>query len=106
MIKRNVHLLTKCYRRGVRECESCGETNRRSLTADHIIPLSIGGSNELDNIRVLCRSCHQVITNQYREARLTQITDDGQITTVNSWRGKRAIKRGSKSKYAYRSRGW
>lgn len=36
-------------------CEWCGDTE--DLTADHIIPLSRGGTNEGPR-RVLCRSCN------------------------------------------------
>lgn len=37
-------------------CAACGE--RTALTADHIVPLSRGGSNGIDNIQPLCRSCN------------------------------------------------
>ena len=37
-------------------CLWCGAT--RDLTVDHIVPLSQGGSNESDNLRVLCRKCN------------------------------------------------
>lgn len=37
-------------------CESCGEEAK--LQVDHIIPLSKGGTNDLDNLQLLCYECH------------------------------------------------
>lgn len=37
-------------------CLCCGE--RRPLTADHIVPLSKGGANTIDNLQPLCQSCN------------------------------------------------
>ena len=37
-------------------CAFCGSTER--LCKDHIHPLAIGGSNSVDNLRPLCRSCN------------------------------------------------
>lgn len=37
-------------------CLACG--NKNDLTIDHIIPKSMGGSNEEDNLQTLCRGCN------------------------------------------------
>lgn|GEM_PF-6054536 len=37
-------------------CQICGSKER--LTVDHIIPIIEGGSNDPDNLWVLCRSCN------------------------------------------------
>lgn len=37
-------------------CLSCGE--KKPLTADHVVPLSLGGSDIIDNIQPLCGSCN------------------------------------------------
>lgn len=37
-------------------CVVCQRTH--DLTVDHILPLSLGGTNERANLRVLCRGCH------------------------------------------------
>lgn len=37
-------------------CVLCGATD--DLTVDHIVPLALGGTNDLDNLHTLCRSCN------------------------------------------------
>jgi 5-methylcytosine-specific restriction enzyme A len=41
-------------------CEFCGTAGDKQnpLTADHLTPVSRGGTNNLDNLRPLCRSCN------------------------------------------------
>lgn len=44
-----------------RACELAG-FNRASQRADHIVPLSQGGSNERSNFQGLCIPCHDLKT--------------------------------------------
>ncbi len=41
-------------------CMRCGTTKRGYMdhVADHIVPLSLGGSNTIDNIQILCFACN------------------------------------------------
>ena len=53
--------LSASRKRRVRErddhaCVLCGAAD--NLEIDHIVPYRDGGSNELDNLRTLCRPCH------------------------------------------------
>ncbi|MGJ3559618.1 HNH endonuclease [Streptomyces sp. INA 01156] len=48
-------------------CRQCGA--REHLEVDHIVPVARGGSWELENLWVLCRSCHRRKT--YDERRQT-----------------------------------
>ncbi len=42
------------------QCQSCGKTEQESeLNIDHIIPLAMGGSNDISNLQTLCRPCNQ-----------------------------------------------
>jgi 5-methylcytosine-specific restriction endonuclease McrA len=45
--------LKRIYRN---KCGMCGE--EKKLTKDHIIPLSEGGTDYIDNIQPLCRNCN------------------------------------------------
>lgn len=38
------------------KCQECGK--RDNLTVDHVIPITRGGKNELNNFQILCRSCN------------------------------------------------
>jgi len=51
-------------------CLACGDTGA-TLEADHVVPLTRGGSDDIDNIQPLCGSCNKkkfVNTIDYRSA--------------------------------------
>ncbi len=51
-----------------RDCMKCGDV---ATEMDHIIELDNGGSNDLDNLQPLCRSCHKAKTSRYNSVRMT-----------------------------------
>lgn len=42
-------------------CEVCGYDFKPTLQVHHIIPVSKGGSNDLENLSLLCPNCHSLI---------------------------------------------
>lgn len=42
------------------QCEWCGCDDIDSFTIDHRVPRSRGGSNALDNLRILCFACNEL----------------------------------------------
>jgi 5-methylcytosine-specific restriction endonuclease McrA len=55
------------YKRDGYKCLACGK--KKVLTIDHIIPLSLGGKNEIDNYQTLCRKCNMAKGNRIRDYR-------------------------------------
>ncbi len=40
-------------------CEICNKKlNLKSFHIDHIVPLACGGTNEKNNLQILCQPCH------------------------------------------------
>ena len=62
--KRNVSELSKkiVASRQKWRCKKCKELLDFTYEIDHVVPLYKGGSNELNNLRALCRNCHGRIT--------------------------------------------
>jgi 5-methylcytosine-specific restriction endonuclease McrA len=47
----------RVFKRDGRFCQLCG-TDEGEMHIDHVIPRKAGGGHELDNLRVLCKSCN------------------------------------------------
>ncbi|MBE9003597.1 HNH endonuclease [Fortiea sp. LEGE XX443] len=48
------------FQRDKYQCQSCGKTALEAdLTIDHIIPLALGGQNDISNLHTLCLTCNQ-----------------------------------------------
>lgn len=56
-----------CKRYG-NKCLCCGKKTK--LTIDHIVPLTMGGTNNIDNIQPLCQSCNSRKNNKIIDYRL------------------------------------
>ena len=37
-------------------CRKCGRAGR--MEVDHVVPVKAGGTDDLDNLRAICRDCH------------------------------------------------
>lgn len=46
------------FKRDNYECVYCGETYRRVLTIDHVVPKSKGGPDSWENLVTACRNCN------------------------------------------------
>ncbi len=45
------------WKRAGSQCQNCGSTH--ALQIDHVQPRALGGSDEVENLRLLCRPCNQ-----------------------------------------------
>lgn len=58
-LKRRISISQRCevWRKAESRCQICG--SEHALQVDHIKPVALGGSDEFENLRLLCRSCNQ-----------------------------------------------
>ena|SRR3990167_11371602 len=53
--------------------------------ADHVMPLTLGGADEIHNCRTLCRPCHRKVTAELA-AHLVHHRPEGERVRVSHWR--------------------
>lgn len=53
----SIHVKRQVWFQAENKCQNCGSA--RALEIDHIKPISIGGDDNLENLRLLCRNCNQ-----------------------------------------------
>ena len=60
------HLRHKVFQRDGYRCVECGATSKETtLEIDHIIPVSRGGTNDIDNLQTLCKECNRAKSNTF-----------------------------------------
>jgi hypothetical protein len=52
-----IEMTKKVFQRDEHKCKYCGSID--NLEIDHIKPLARGGSNDLDNLQILCGPCNR-----------------------------------------------
>ena len=67
------HIRQQVRERANDKCELCGTGH--PLDIHHIIPWRRGGSNDLDNIKLLCKNCHakQKISNRMHHGTIVNL---------------------------------
>jgi 5-methylcytosine-specific restriction protein A len=53
---------------GNNQCNQCKKGIKKHFEIDHIMPLAQGGNNDIKNLQILCKGCHQEKTRNEHEA--------------------------------------
>jgi predicted HNH restriction endonuclease len=87
--KRNFSLRKKCFERDNFICKKCKfeDKTAHKLEAHHIVPLVLGGKDELENLITLCFDCHHFAPNKKEEfeAYLSEEMDGTSTTFVKAF---------------------
>ena len=64
------------YRQSNGKCALCGKPVKYTdFTIDHIVPLSMGGENDIENFQCTCRTCNQFKSNILPEDFIRRVSD-------------------------------
>ena len=66
------------YQRQNGSCGGCGDHMRqRNLTVDHIVPRSKGGSDDMENLQLLCQACNSMKGDRTQEYLMERLREEG-----------------------------
>lgn len=68
-----------CCRKTKEELESLYEENRSPLQRDHVVPISLGGTNYITNIQILCSECNNAKSNYVYDYRPKELRKYNEI---------------------------
>jgi 5-methylcytosine-specific restriction endonuclease McrA len=60
-------LRTQAFKMYGKTCNYCGEIGNE---VDHVIELAAGGEDSIENLQVLCNTCHKAKTSKFNSSRL------------------------------------
>lgn len=67
-------LRRNAYNKQNGKCAMCGQKIQYiNATVDHVIPISKGGKNSVDNMEVMCYVCNQMKRDQFKDDFLEHI---------------------------------
>ncbi len=74
----------KVFRRDKWKCLNCH--SKKQLTVDHIVPVSLGGGDGVDNLQTLCKTCNERkgngSTKDYRGRKCLPVMDYNMKCTI------------------------
>ena len=104
--RRKSKLLQQALRILPNECAVCGCEGQLEL--DHIVPISMGGDDDMSNVQLLCHNHHRQKTNRQRNQRMMKVNNDGTIVPA-TFPAKPITNdklAGSRSRFSGRQTGW
>ena len=72
----------RVFMRDGRQCRYCG-SDEEPLHIDHIIPRKAGGTHDLDNLQVLCKSCNLRKSSKQEGVFLAQVATPLSLSTIS-----------------------
>ena len=84
-IRRSPHIPTairhEVFKKDNYRCKECGRTSKEVvIEVDHILPVSQGGTDELDNLQTLCLPCNRAKQDRMFKTEMKKLESETQLT--------------------------